>query len=729
MLALLLPVALLAAQDTATYADAATRTVVEAAIARRRTADDAVRDYSARLRYRLSLALGRGKWSQPPVAAAEEQEARIQWARPNDLRIDVLGRRTAERLANLKLSSQFNHPWFVPRGVGDSMRIFAADFPAVGAVHPLSDGAAEYYRYALVDSVAVTAPGGRTVRAVAVEVVPRRAAPALIAGRLWIERTGHDVVRLTFRYVGTALFQLPEGERRRDTTAARSSNRIINRFLNVDCDLEYALEEGGVWLPLRQTIAGRVEVPFLGDLVIPFSAVTTFHDYAVNTGTPVAFTMAEPPVLDASLGAIRARRAARADSLRAEMRDDPDRQWGGSRRAWDRTERWADGRYELHRPSNDSLRAYTGWSDTLELARLDEDALRIRREQARLAALAERLPGALTGRPRFGLDLEQSSDLFSFNRVQGLSSALGARLRVAPFTDVYATARYGLSDERFTGRLTVLHDGPALTLGLTGYHEILDQDPVSRGRSFANSLNAVFAARDYADYYLGEGVQLRARKAVGTGLDLDGAVRWERQRSVLAVARSGVNDFLGGDGVFVPGNAAVAEGNFAGAALGLVGSGRLPWRLTADALGGDPRSAVRLWGELRPAVGEYAGATLRLRAGVGSAAAPLPQFAFRAGGQQSVRGYDYGVQRGQAFWSAQLDVAPFDWPIRPVAFLDAGRAARAGDLASGTVLVGGGVGIGLYSTRLRASIIRFDVSRPVNATGSWRFDLVLQPPR
>ena len=71
----------------------------------------------------------------------------MQWQRPNDLRVDVVGRRSRSRSETLELSSVWDRPWFVPRGVDDSVRIFSNEFPATGALHPLAATGPEWYRY------------------------------------------------------------------------------------------------------------------------------------------------------------------------------------------------------------------------------------------------------------------------------------------------------------------------------------------------------------------------------------------------------------------------------------------------------------------------------------------------------------------------------------------------------------------------------------------------------
>jgi hypothetical protein len=167
-----------------------------------------------------------------------------------------------------------------------------------------------------------------------VDVTPRRTGPALIAGQMWLDSATAEVVRLTFRYVGTGLWTRPRGHRPSDSTSAQRINRVVNEIASVDADLEYGLEDGRYWMPRRQVVSGRVRIPVLSDLVIPFRATTTFEEIEVNTGRPVAF---EVPLPDSAGHRLtREARRARRDSLRAERRgaaEDP--RW-----AWNYAGRW-----------------------------------------------------------------------------------------------------------------------------------------------------------------------------------------------------------------------------------------------------------------------------------------------------------------------------------------------------------------------------------------------------
>ena len=709
-------------QDTLrTYATPATRELVVRAAARHQAQDSAVTDYRARIRYRLSIALGRRRWARSPVAAVEEQEALVAWQLPNDLRVDVIGRRYRSRLPELNASSVFDRPWFVPRSVGDSVRIFSNDFPATGALHPLARGAEASYHYDLLDSLSVSVPGSGQIRLYSVQVTPKAVGAALVAGRLWLDASDAQVVRFTFRYVGTSLWVRPEGD---DSGSARRANRFINRILNIDADLEYALQDGKYWMPYRQAIAGTVRIPIVSDVVIPFQAVTTFEDYEINTGTPIAFALPLPDSISAD--SARALRSERRDSIQAEREGGEGRVEG-----WHYADLWPGGRYEIHRPPNDSLALYAGWRDSLRFDNDAADDRRVRDAQVELARIAEELPDELTGRSAAGFGYQNLGDALQYNRVQGLSVGVGGRVRVpgSDFTDLFATVRFGFSDERVTGRLAAVRDAPGGRLALSGYRDIADVDPFSPGRTFGNSLNAVFTAHDDADYLLATGGSLTYVTSIAIGTDLFATVRGERQRSVEREARSSVNDFFGGTGVF-PFNPPVADGDFGIASLRIARLAGIRWSLAAEGMAGEGEVTGRAFGDIRYARGPARGYTLRVKAGVAESNAP-PQMQFRLGGMQTVRGFQYGSLIAPAFWAAQLDVSPMRGTIRPIFFIDAGQAAPLGELLESRALVGGGVGVSVYSPLLRTTLLRLDLSHPISPDdgGEWRFDLVFSPVR
>jgi hypothetical protein len=321
-----------------------------------------------------------------------------------------------------------------------------------------------------------------------------------------------------------------------------------------------------------------------------------------------------------------------------------------------------------------------------------------------------------------GFGFERLSDLAQYNRVQGLSLGAGYRVPLlGSHINLYGTVRYGLSDERITGRLSVVHDADRRRFTLSGYSDVADVDPFSTGRNLTNSFNALFVAHDNGDYLLARGGAARLETGIGSGLDLALSAGVERHSTLRQVAESEVNDFLGGSGSF-PENPPVREETFGLVSAGLSSRRRTHWDITVDLMVGAGQATPRLFGDFRRSFGWRRGITLRGKAGTGTRPG-LPQTLFRLGGLNTVRGFEYGTVRSQAMWAVQLDLAPLGGRVRPVAFLDAGQGAEISGLFSSTALVGGGMGLSLFS-----GLIRLDFSHPISpdAGGKVRFDIVVQ---
>ena len=694
------------------FADAATRAVVEHAMARQASQDTLVFDYTAQLHNRMTLAFGHRRWARIPAFAVDEQDATVRWARPNNIQVQVLGERSKSRWPDADISGGFDRPWFVPRALGDSIRLLGSDLPERAALHPFAPDGPAWYRYALVDSTRIRDAQGRTITLLGVEVAPRREGLALVAGEIWVDEGTWDVVRFSFRFVGTGLWSVPRGSSREDSTKAERDNRMANRILSVDADLEYALEDGKYWMPFRQTLSGQVLIPFLDDLVVPFSVTTSFDGYELNRGLRLAFNL---PVDD----------SASADSARGDSAT----RRRGSRRMDDSLGGRAyaghlegGGRYEVRIPPKDTLARYAGWTDSLVMDEAGDDRADLRQIESRLATMAESLPRAMTGSRGAGFALEHLADAFRYDRTEGLALGFGWRAPIpgVAFTSVYGAARYGLSDDRITGRADLVREAPGGRWTFTAYHDVSPVDAVFTPKRLGNSLNALFTAHDDADWLLADGGSLRYETSIGLGgeLDLSGGV--EHEGSVATAARSAVNRIFGGSGRFQS-NPPVAEGTFVTAGVTvMVHRGAGHWMAGTDLRSGEPGTSARLFGEWgSPLWGAAWAPALTLRGGVASGG-PLPQSGFRIGGPWSARGYTYGTASGAAFWSAQLDAPMTRGPVRPVVFADAAQAGATTGLFTTQVFTDVGVGLSILG-----GAVRFDLSQPIAPDGHGpRFDIV-----
>lgn len=730
--------------DTTTYADRATQLLVARAMARHHDQDSTVRDYRAKIRYRVSFGFAKRKWGDPLPVAVEEQDAAIAWQLPNDLRVDLLGRRSASQLQGVDLATTFSHPWFVPRTLGDSLRIFgASQTPSRAAPHPLAPGADRFYRYTAGDSVIITS-GARRVTIRSITVMPKLADGAYVAGRLWVDVSTGDMARFTFRFVGTQLWSEPEGNTPHDSAAAMRESQLVSRFLELNADLEYSLQENRYWMPYRQAISGRISVPFGIDFAMPFEAKTTFDDYAINTGTRVVFDAPFPRDSN-SRGRNRGTLVAGQDGRRGgpprspgdsvHRRGDslpaaPDSSRAGNdslhfrSRFRNRTGYLAGGgRYEIHRPPADSMRRYTGWGDSLDLQENEADRRRLQSAMSDLAHLAEGLPPKMTGRPGIGIAWEKVSDILRYNRVEGTTLSIGERVPVPhSFVDLYGTLRYGFADHRVMARAAAVRDAPSGRLTFAVQRDLADADPFASGLTFANSLRAIFTGHDDGAYLLAQGGRISYETSGGPRTELVFSARAENESSVSSSARAFFPRIVGSSGYFPPTDD-IREGFAGGGGIAIDHSGaRLQWTLDGEGLVVRGETAARLAGELR--FKQLAGGwlTTRIKGGLAIGSDSVPQLGLRAGGQGTVRGYDFGVAQGDALWAVQLDMTrPSRKAVKLVAFVDAGQAGARSNFAHAPFLSGAGAGVSILG-----GFIRAELSHPITeaAGRGLRFDLL-----
>ncbi len=723
------------ADSQGAFASRATEAIIRLAMARHAAADTTVHDYQASFRTRLTFSFGRRAWARIPPMAAEEQTGIIRWQRPNDLQIEMRGRRERARNPDMQIRSVFDSPWFVPRALDDSVRVAGADFPEEAALHPLAADGPDWYHYALTDSVAVHTADGQVLNLYRITVTPRRVGKGLTLGYLMIDGASGEVVRFTFRFVGTSIWVAPDSATPEDSADAREGNKWIGRLLTLNADLEYSLQDRVHWMPYRQTISGSVEIPFVGDAVVPFSFSTTFDDYEIDTGRPIVFRM--PQVHS----------KAEADSIESEVWDSisghPHHgKTAGEAIAHDTIPHdsmpWkthgrdvpgvlgGSGRYEVHIPPLDSMDHYSAWGDTLKLDLASDDEKELRDLQGQIAGMAEHLPSEMTGHRFSLLSVPKFADLFRFTRVQGLSLGAGYKTPFfhVPFATAFVNGRFGFSDTRVYARAAIVRDAPGGRWTLVAYRDLELDDPFFAPKAVGNSVNGIWTAHDEADYYLGHGASLSYETSVARGRELTITGRLEDVGSVKTEAHSAIADIVE-SGDFDP-NPSVRTGTFAGVTARLEGTtGLARWMFGAELLGKSGEGTAKLVGEWKQRVNRgKSGLSLTGRAGIATDN-PLPQSAFRLGGEATVRGFPYGALRGQAFWAAQADIGIGHKNTRPVLFADAGQAGPRQGFFARQVITGAGAGVSFFG-----GFCRLDLSFPIHPSGGDpRFDIVFNAPR
>lgn len=715
--------------DTATFRDAATAELYARARVRHVRQDSLVRDYRARVRTRLDFTAGRSRFSRQTALLAHETVAEVTWRAPNDLKVQVEGARSAAPILRMfagispeldeeldedlrgdfKQEVWFDRPWFIPRSLGDSIRLMG--LPEHAALHPLAAAGTDYYRFRITDSVSVSLPD-REIRAVKMRVVPKGLGPSLVAGDMWIDRETADVVRLMVVFVGEYLWEEPDGTLPKDSAEARKGNERAGRFLSVEADIEYALVAQRYWLPQRQLLAITAEIPWFVNATLPARAVSTFTDYEVNTSPEVSFQVA----LDTTT---EGRPRPKVRVKRTGESGERSRSQERYRYGYQRGGRWSDGRWEVDVPPADSLATYE-WDSDFKIDLHEEEQERLSESIAGLADISEQLPRQWLGRRNFQLAWERFSDIVRHNRVQGLSVGAGFQVRPGPaFTTLLLTGRFAFGNLEPTGSAVWRRDGPAGRLDIKAYWNVWEVEPWTGGLGVGNSLNVVFTGHDDADYYRAAGGGFSYRWNAGVLRDVEFAVYLESQRSMPTEVSAPVPSLFG-NGTLPP-NRSIAEGEYLRGSLMHIGFvGVAEFRKAAELLANREQAAARFWtsAAIPFRVVQRTG-TLTLRAGV-VAGDSLPQLEFRLGGPQTVRGYTYGMKVGRRMWSVQLDFGlARSHLVTPVVFVD------VGDTFTTKPLIGGGVGLSLIN-----GLIRFSLSKGfADPSTDVRFDLAFRTAR
>ncbi len=716
------------ASDSATFRDAATAELYARARVRHVRQDSLVRDYRARIRTRLTATAGRSRFARQTALIRHESVAEIAWRAPNDLKVKVVAARVAAPIVRivqgfggdiegdaegeLRDALVMDRPWFIPRALGDSIRLMGV--PEHAALHPLGDDAVEYYRFAVTDSVQLLVPG-RRVRAFKMRVEPKRIGPSLIAGDMWIDAESADVVRFSMTFLGDYVWDAPRSATAEDSARARKENAQARRFLSVEAMVEYALVDRQYWMPYRQLLAITAEVPWFVNVAVPATAVTTFSDYRVNEGEAIAFVVPEE---DLEPGEARRRLRATPGANSVLSKDTVFTRRERHEAGYFHAGLWSTGRWELEVLPGDSLQAYI-WDAELAAREDPIEQRRLRETFAELSTLREELPFQWTGRRWFGVAWENAAEITRFNRVQGLSLGVGFELHPGPrFTTVLATGRFGFGDLRPTATVTWRRDGPVGRVDVSGFHTVRETEPWTRGLGIGNSLNALFVAHDDADYLRASGGSLAYSWNYGVLGGVEARLAYEHHDGIEAISGSPVAD-LWGDGLFLP-NPEVREGWYLRGVLrrdGRIGPSRFApgWEVVA----GPDVLAVRGWVTAAlPFTVLGREGTLGVLSGVVRGDS-VPQLEFRLGGPHTVRGYAYGTRRARQLWAAQLDVAlTRSRLLAPVAFVD------IGDTFMSDPMVGAGLGLSLLG-----GLVRFNLSKGLRPVGEVRFDLLFRAPR
>jgi hypothetical protein len=583
------PQAQAAAEADGSFDSPATRALVERVIRAGSTVPAGLDDYTAHMDAAVYLALraDSAQGGELPVTV-DEFAGEVRWARGSGLEQRIRGHRVRMLAPTpYTVGSLLDAPWVVPHLYGNTISVFSLASNRGGrarvsnAVHPFSSRGLGIYRYSAGDTVRVRTQQGVTTL---VPVTVRRRAEATdtarsVAGTFYVDVDRAAVARARFGF-------------------ADHRGGLLPAETGVFFELENGLVEGRFWLPYRQRREIQISSPLLGGAAA-IRMVTTLSDYRLATGW-----RANPP------GQRLVRDIAPGDSVFAGFA----RAVGDPAASFDVSD-FADLRAAV-RP-------------------LAEDA----------------------GPLRLSLRYERGDHMFRYNRVEGVYLGLAARLEPNDpenrAWDVYGTAGWAFSESTARGELSARwHPQPAdpagarYTLAATGYRRLVDlqafRPPLQWDLGY--TLGAALAGYDVRDYLDARGGELQLSRRAGSFLSRIGG-RWERQDSVSRNVRGGL---FGGESVNFPEIAAMDPGTHA--AL----EGELRWARGAGALslGNSVLASVRGEAGLADFKTQRVAALVSFRRGgryvtlvgrgdTGAVAGTAPpQFLFRFGGTEGLRGFE-----------------------------------------------------------------------------------------
>ncbi|MEZ4416894.1 MAG: hypothetical protein R3E10_14180 [Gemmatimonadota bacterium] len=712
--------------------------------------DESILRYTARIDQRIAAAIRTPLKDR--VLYRNETAVRAFWDQDYDAVVQVLGTRSqypgrsiAVREGDLDWLEDlpFDKP-FEPGGdrlffgLNDSDEPnYQPDDEDFWFAHPLASGADSLYRFQSGDTLTLSLPGGRQLRTVQLDVIPRRADVHRITGSLWIEPESGALVRAVFRLSQQfdAMRDVPELQEEEE---AGEFKYVPGLFKPWTFDLtmiavDYALWDFRTWLPRSMRLEGEAAA---GILKFPVSMDVAYQIESV--------TMAENGVeetVDLSVGSdpsgavrdVHFKTRAEAMAFIAQLLSD------GEPVAYEqmsRQEPGARGRESLLLvPEERSQVAESPylpppiWEEA-EGFPSDEDLEEFVRTLADLPApRVEGIPWSANwgwARP----------DLIRYNRIEG--PAIGGRLEAAiggPYT-LGASGFFGFANLDPSLRLDLERSTVLRTLTLGAYRELQATDPRGGYLGFGNSVDAFFFGRDNGEYYRATGADLTWAPPVGARESFEFRAYAERQDAVETEAGFALFHAFDGGWDFRP-NVASTDLEEVGGELRMS-----PW------WGGDPMGAqvgLDLYGQgarwrtiradttsdyarasavLRIAVPLVGGAwRVGMEAGAGTSwGAPPPQRAWFLGSASTLRGYPPSVVSGPSFTRGRLELARvFDGIGSVSTFGDVGWAGQRDAFSGDDLLYGVGVGGSLLD-----GLFRMDLSRGLNGSlRQWRLDLYL----
>jgi hypothetical protein len=730
--------------EASAFRDANSKQLLLKARDARMRQDSALLAYDATAYQRLSVGLGFRAVGRDRLLFRTENASRVRWSRENGAWVDLKGARTVIPMVKdhgeVDIDDMSPIPYYPGRDalwIGSG--VAKAEVEPDEMIHPLAIGSEAYYRFATGDSITFKLSDGQTIELRELRIEPRRPNWRLSVGSFWFDVGTGQLVRAAYRMsVEMDIWQVAEEEEEDDEVPKIAKAMMSPMRANLEAvTIDYGLYAGRFWLPRVQSAEGKAQVSFMH---VPFKIEESFKYASVNGADSVPKLPPTPRSLRDSLfgDSVRWRDLPREERRdRAKMIAAADSVRRGQERVSRKAQCDTAGSYMRYDTRyNGAVRvAIRVPCDSMALARSPDLPASIYEPGEELFGEAERdellkaldfslQPGWAPQKPQFSYGL----NLTRYNRVEGLSLALGIRQEFGQGYRAGFVPRFSLADAQFNAELFAARSNGRRQLQLGGYRRLSASNDWGDPLGFGSSLNAVLFGIDEGFYYRTLGGELTGSNVGGGGFTW--RVFAEQHRNAKVETQFSLAHAMN-DVQFIP-NIEAARGTIGGASarytrtFGLDPAG---WRLLTDvraeaAAGTFDYTRGAFDATVSRGLGPLA-AALTASAGTSGGALP-PQRAWFIGGAHTVRGQRPSLtlpgQAGNSYWLGRAELGMQLPGVRPTVFGDLGWA---GDRSSwshpGRPVSGAGVGFSVLD-----GLIRADISRGIHPRKRTLLDLYFE---
>ena len=204
--------------------------------------DSAFRSYQARARGYVYFYYDRPDTGARTLVKADQIALDVYWQAPRSTKQIIVGRRDQELLPT-EIAYHLDHLTVVQDDFGDAMRMGDGD-EVEDVTHPVAPGSESVYDFLLADSLTISyAAGSQEIRVYQVRVRPKSFQAPGFVGTVFLDRATAAIVRMSFSF-----------------TPASYVDPSVD---HINIALDNSLWMGRYWLPYRQEVEIRREVPVL----------------------------------------------------------------------------------------------------------------------------------------------------------------------------------------------------------------------------------------------------------------------------------------------------------------------------------------------------------------------------------------------------------------------------------------------------------------------------------